>query len=185
MSDRYDPRHRVTISIGETVPGFNLTATDGEKYELSVESSPATVVVFVSNACPYSRAWHDRINQVARDYEVKGVRMFQINPNDSSLFPVDSVDGMRQRAESGEFATPYLKDDEQRVAHEWGALVTPHVFIVDQSGKLRYSGNPDGAYDKPELNAEWIRTALDELLSAQPLSRTSSELVGCTVKWFA
>jgi peroxiredoxin len=185
MSDRYDPRHRVTIPIGEAVPGFNLTATDGEKYELSAESSPATVVAFVSNACPYSRAWHDRINQVGRDYEAKGVRMLQINSNDPSMFPVDSIDSMRERVEAGEFATPYLKDDDQRVAHEWGALVTPHAFIVDQAGKLRYSGNPDGAYDRPELHAEWIRTALDELLSGRPLSRTSSELVGCTVKWFA
>jgi hypothetical protein len=91
---------------------------------------------------------------------------------------------MRERVEAGEFATPYLKDEQQQVAHEWGARVTPHVFVVDRFGNLRYSGNPDGAYDKPELNAEWLRTALDELLSGQPLSRTGSELVGCTVKWF-
>jgi peroxiredoxin len=184
MSDRYDPRHLETIPIGATVPGFELTSTDGHKYQLAPESSPATVVAFVSNACPYSRAWHDRLNDVAVDYEARGVRTFQINSNDPELFPVDSVASMRERVEAGEFATPYLKDEQQQVAHEWGARVTPHVFVVDRFGNLRYSGNPDGAYDKPELNAEWLRTALDELLSGQPLSRTGSELVGCTVKWF-
>src|SRR5260370_39166187 len=163
MSDRYDPRHLVTIAVDEAVPGFSLVATDGTKYEFdpASPSADATVVVFVSNACPYSRAWHDRINRVALDYESKGMRMVQINPNDASLFPVDSIDGMRERVEAGEFVTPYLKDETQQVAHKWGARVTPHVFIVDRGGKLRYSGNPDADHDDLSQNAAWMRTALD------------------------
>jgi protein-disulfide isomerase len=185
MSDRYDPRHLVTIPTGEAVPGFSLVATDGTKYEFdpASPSADATVVVFVSNACPYSRAWHDRINRVALDYESKDVRMVQVNPNDASLFPVDSIDGMRERVEAGEFATPYLKDETQQVAHQWGARVTPHVFIVDRDGRLRYSGNPDADHDDPSQNAAWMRAALDELLAGRELSRTTSELHGCTVKW--
>ena len=54
-------------------------------------SNLATVVVFTSNGCPYALAWHDRIQDVARDYADRGVLLVQVVSNDSELQPLDSV----------------------------------------------------------------------------------------------
>ena len=63
---------------------FTLPDTDGTPTPLHVDGAPAAVVVFTCNHCPYALAWHERLQDVARDYADRGVRLLQINPNDAS-----------------------------------------------------------------------------------------------------
>jgi peroxiredoxin len=71
----------VTLSIGDLAPGFELPDTQGQT--ASPDGAPATVLVFTCNHCPYALAWHERLAQVARDYDDRGVRFLAINPNDA------------------------------------------------------------------------------------------------------
>src|SRR5690349_24293456 len=100
---------------------FTLPDTEGTPTPLQLDGQPAAVVVFTCNHCPYALAWHDRIQQVARDYADRGVRVLQINSNDAEKYPRDSLDAMRARVLSGEFASPYLYDATQEVARAWGS----------------------------------------------------------------
>jgi peroxiredoxin len=174
------------ISIGDLAPEFNLRDTEGEQHKLG-EPSPdvkATVVVWTCNHCPYAIAWHDRLQDVARDYADKGVRFLAINSNDADKYPADSYEAMRERVESdGDWPHPYLHDAAQDVARAWGAERTPHVFVLDPELKLRYEGAPDADHDDPDQNAAWLREALDDLLAGREVGRPQSEPVGCTIKW--
>src|SRR5438105_5811375 len=116
----------MAVAIGDRAPEFELPDTDGTTWSASDGDSP-TVVVFTCNHCPYALAWHDRIQDVARDYEAQGVRTLQINPNDPDRYPRDSLDAMRARVANDEFAGPYLRDESQDVARAWDAKTTPDV----------------------------------------------------------
>src|ERR671919_3135635 len=130
----------MALAISEKAPDFTLPGTDGREH--SLPQGEVAAVVFTCNHCPYALAWHDRILQVARDYD--DVSLFAINPNDAERYPGDSYDAMRERVErDGGWPLPYLHDESQEVARAYGAKTTPDVFVVDAERRLRYRGAPD------------------------------------------
>jgi peroxiredoxin len=170
----------MTLAIGQKATDFTLPDTDGREHSLS--EGRASVVVFTCNHCPYALAWHDRILQAARDYP--DVRFFAINPNDAERYPADSVEAMRERVErDGGWPLPYLRDESQEVARAYGAKTTPHVFVLDAEGTVRYAGAPDSDYRNPGERAGWLREALDAVLAGEEPARPETEPVGCSVKW--
>jgi peroxiredoxin len=174
----------MAISIGAEAPDFSLPDTAGTRWSVAqYDGAPATVVVFTCNHCPYALAWQDRIADVARDYSGRGVRVVAVNSNDSDRYPADSLEVMRERVAREDWPMPYLHDASQAVAREYGAKVTPDVFVLDAKGRLRYRGAPDADYDKPQERAAWLRDALDEVLAGAIVSRPETKPVGCSIKW--
>src|ERR1700684_3189124 len=170
--------------IGEPPPTFTLPDTGGALHEL--DGAPATVVVFTCNHCPYALAWHERIVAAASDYVPRGVRVLAINPNASERTPPDSLEGMRERVQAGDFeGVPYLRDDSQEVARSYDAKTTPDVFVLDGDGALRYRGAPDADYEDTSQNAAYVRAALDAVLGGRAPDRTYTPPVGCSIKWKA
>jgi peroxiredoxin len=169
-------------SIGDIAPTFSLPDTQGQPHRPG--DAAATVVVFTCNHCPYALAWHERIVAVASDYDAQGVRVLAVNPNDERVQPRDSPEAMKQRVDQGEFGLiPYLRDESQAVAREFGAETTPDVFLLDNELRLRYRGAPDGDHDDPAQNAGFLRDALDALLAGRNPDPARTTSVGCTVKW--
>ena len=147
-------------------PAFELPDTDGRSRSLPEPGeATATVVVWTCNHCPYALAWHDRIVDVASDYADREVRFFAVNSNDAEGWPF-----------------PYLWDETQVAAREWGARVTPHLFVLDAELRLRYEGAADGDHQDPGRRAEWLRAALEALLGGGD-PPASTEAVGCSIKW--
>jgi hypothetical protein len=167
------------MNIGDTAAPFELPATDGSSHG----PDGVTAVVFTCNHCPYALAWHDRLLEVARDYEGRA-RLLLVNPNDAERYPRDSFDAMKQRVEAdGGWPAPYVRDETQEVARAFGAKTTPDVFVLDAGGVLRYRGAPDRDYENPAAGAEWLRAALDAVLEGAAPDPAETEPVGCSVKW--
>jgi peroxiredoxin len=173
----------MTPSIGDRAPGFTLPDTDGVEHSLANGTFPATVLVFTCNHCPYALAWQDRIADAARDYAGLGVRFLAINPNDAERYPLDSYEAMQQRVRDEDWPLPYLRDETQQVAHDYGARVTPDVFVLDADGTLRYRGAPDSDYSDPGKGGAWLRAALDAVLEGQAPDPAETEPMGCSIKW--
>jgi peroxiredoxin len=173
----------MALTIGAPPPPFTLPDADGAAIPLHDGPSAATVVVFTCNHCPYALAWHDRLQNVARDYRDSGVRTLQINSNDAERYPHDSLAAMTARVREGAFAGPYLHDATQDVARAWGAAVTPDVFVLDGEGRLVYHGAPDDDYGDESLAARWLRDALDDALAKRTVARAETKPVGCSIKW--
>jgi peroxiredoxin len=171
------------LELGAPAPDFTLPDTDGNPTPLNGEGAAAMLVVFTCNHCPYALAWHERVNDVAREYAAQGVRTLQISSNDAERYPRDSFEAMKERVDAGEFATPYLYDESQEVARAYEAETTPHVFVFDGEGRLVYRGAPDASYRDESQNAAWLRAALDAALAGQPASPAETEAVGCSIKW--
>jgi peroxiredoxin len=169
------------MNIGDTAPPFDLPATDGTSQG---PGATPTAVIFTCNHCPYALAWHDRLLDVARDYSARGVHVLFVNPNDSESHPRDSFDAMKERVEAdGGWPAPYLRDETQEVARDFGAKTTPDVFVLDEDGVLRYRGAPDADHEDPSLRAAWLRDALDAVLEGDAPAQAQTEPVGCSIKW--
>jgi len=173
------------ISIGDRAPDFRLRDTVGAEHDLEPGGSTATVVYWTCNHCPYALAWQVRIHAVVRDYAGRNVRFLAVNSNDAERYPADSPEAMRERVEREGWQHPFLHDPSQEVAADFGARKTPDVFVLDEGYRLRYRGAPDGDYEDPGANAEWLRAALDAVLDGRDADPDETEPVGCSVKWKA
>lgn len=175
-----------TLSVGSEAPDFTLPGVDGQDYHLAdlLANHKAVVVMFSCNHCPYVRAWEDRMIAIQRDYQPRGVTLVAINANDASRYPDDSFPHMRERAAEKGFNFPYLWDESQDVAQAYGATHTPHVFLVDGNGTVRYRGAIDDNYDDPDkVERSYLRDALDAVLAGHKPVIETTDAVGCTIKW--
>jgi peroxiredoxin len=168
--------------VGEPAPSLELEDTAGAMHKLP-GSAPATVVVWTCNHCPYALAWHERIVDVARDYADRGVAFLAVNSNDAERYPRDSLDAMRERVQAEDWPFPYLHDATQDAARAWNAQTTPHLYVVDASGRIRYEGAPDADHQDPSQSAAWLRSALDAVLEDREPDIAATDPVGCSIKW--
>ncbi len=81
----------------------------------------------------------------------------------------------------------YLLDSDGKVGHLYGARTTPHMFVIDKTGVLRYMGGIDSipSTDQSDIAkaAQYVPQALGELAAGKAVSVTTSEPYGCGVKY--
>jgi peroxiredoxin len=168
------------LPLGESAPEFDLRGVDGRNHSLGDYRGRPLAVVFSCCHCPYVKAWEDRINDLARDYDGRA-GLVAINPNAGYLG--DSFEDMEERAQEKGFVFPFLYDETQQVAQAYGAARTPEVFLLDAEHRLVYHGAPDSDYTDPGGADPYLRPALDATLEGREPAVAETPPVGCTVKW--
>ena len=173
-----------TFGIGDAVPAFTLTDTEGNRHDVpAAEAPPATVLIETCNHCPYVVAWNPRLRAVAEDYAPRGVRFLAISSNDPVRYPADSPERMAQFVREHDWPIPYAYDESQDVARALGSERTPELFVLDGEHRLVYHGAPDSSHEDPGENAAWLRAALDAVLDGREVERAETTPRGCSVKW--
>jgi peroxiredoxin len=174
-----------TLSLGAPAPDFQLPATDGETYRLaSFTDSQALVIAFTCNHCPYAIANEDRFNELVDRFASRSIAFVAINANDAVGYPADSFEKMKERAADKQFAFPYLYDESQQVARAYGAVCTPHYFVLGPERTLVYEGRLDDNWQEPEqVTRRELSEALEALLAGEPIPEPQTNPMGCSIKW--
>jgi hypothetical protein len=81
------------------------------------------------------------------------------------------------------FNFPYVKDEDRTVARTYGAVCTPHVFLLDEERKLRYKGRIDDSRNPERVTVSDLRNAIDDLLANRPLRVSETTPFGCSIIW--
>lgn len=174
-----------TLPIGADAPDFkDLPGTDGQSYSLEAfKDNKAVVINFTCNHCPYAQAYEDRFMALVREFESRGVGFIAINCNDAENYPDDSFENMKKRAGQRGFPFPYVRDDSQEVARAYGAVCTPHVFVLDRDRKLAYEGGIDDNWKEPDKATPQLKQALEAIVNDQPVPNPQTNPLGCSIKW--
>jgi peroxiredoxin len=175
------------LPLGTIAPSFTLndSVTDTAQSLLTLQSKVATVIMFICNHCPYVQLILPKLLTVARHYQTQGIAFVAISSNDSSKFPEDGPDKMRELATLHSFSFPYLYDATQEVAKAYHAACTPDFYIFDQALKCVYRGRFDDATPgngKPVTGYDLCQ-ALDSILKNTAVSTEQHPSVGCNIKW--
>jgi peroxiredoxin len=173
---------------GDKAIDFKLKNIDDKNVSLSdYKDAKGFVVIFTCNHCPYAVAYEDRIIELDKKYKKKGFPVIAINPNDPSVFPSDSFDNMKKRANKKGFTFPYLFDETQDIAKAYGATRTPHVYLLQKEENdliVKYVGAIDDNYqDETAVEDKYVAESIELLLSGKPVDRTSTKAIGCSIKW--
>ena len=131
--------------------------------------------------------YEDRINDLNKKYASKGYPVVAINPNDAEKYPSDDYDGMVKRAIEKGFTFPYLQDETQNIARNYGASRTPHVFILKKEKGdyiVKYVGAiDDNADEASAVKEKYVENAVDNLLTGKTVKLDFTKAIGCTIKW--
>ncbi|HEX2835840.1 MAG TPA: thioredoxin family protein [Thermoanaerobaculia bacterium] len=172
------------LAVGARAPAFSLVnATDGKSVAMKPDDGRLKVVVFTCNQCPYAKAFEPRLIEIASRFAGKGVSFYAVNPNDEAKFAEESLDNMKARAAAKDYPFPYLKDGDSSIARAYGARVTPHVFVVDGSGVVRYRGYVDDSAKPEERKTTGLTDALNALINGRDVQTAETRAFGCTIKW--
>lgn len=142
-------------AIGDTAPNFQLASIGGAPISLADLRGQPAVLVFWTAWCPVCKEEAPQFNQLAAQYEPRGVRVLGINIQDSLA-----------RTESGikDFGIRYavVRDADAAVARLYKVTGTPTIVFLDRQGNVRYFGN-ELPSDYPAL--------LDALIQTRPTAQ--------------
>ena len=175
------------LGIGDAVPARDVAmrSVDGSEVSIaSIEGELGTLVVFSCNACPWAKAWEERIASLGNESVGRGVGVIMINSNDPEKVPEDGYDEMQRRAAKRGFRFPYVVDATSDVARAFGAARTPEAFLFDREGRLVYHGTIDDNAQSPEqVSKRYLKEALDAVVSDTAVPQAETKALGCTIKF--
>ena len=172
--------------FGQAAKSFELKSTNNEIIKLNdVKGENGTLVMFICNHCPYVLAVIKDIIEDCKNLEKLGIKAVAICSNDSINYPEDSFDKMIKFHENHNFNFPYLLDETQVVAKDYGAVCTPDFFGYNKNLKLQYRGR---IRELKNLNP--IKSGESDLFNAmKKISETGRgpeeqiPSMGCGIKW--
>jgi peroxiredoxin len=174
------------LALGTKAPAFRLPDFKGRVYSIDdFATSPALLVAFICNHCPYVKHIRTEFARFAREYSSRGVAVVAIVSNDIETYPQDGPAGMEEEARAAGYTFPYLFDESQKVARAYHAACTPDFFLFDRARGLVYRGQFDSSRPKngePVTGAD-LRAACDALLADRPVSQEQYPSIGCSIKW--
>ena len=177
------------VRVGDPAPMTTvmMKSVDGSQVSIAgVAGDKGTLVVFSCNACPWVKAWEDRIAALGNAYREKGVGVIAINSNDPAAVPEDGYEVMQQRARDKALKFPYVVDATSEVALAFGATRTPEAFLFGKDGRLVYHGTiDDNAHEPDKVKAHYLRDALEALIAGQPIAQKETKALGCGIKFRA
>lgn len=176
------------LKVGDIAPDFNLKNIDGKYISpASFADAKGYIVIFTCNHCPFSVKYEDRIIELHKKYAPKGYPVIAINPNDAEKQPEDSYEEMQKRAKEKKFPFPYLHDETQQIAKAYGAMRTPHVFLLSKTSSgnvVAYIGAiDDNAHQPDKVKERYVENALNSLMQNKPVAQPFTKAIGCTIKW--
>ena len=122
--------------VGSRAPGFRLCDLNGVEHSLDSARGSVQVLIFWSAECPHVRRLDEALGQ-SPAFAAPGVAVWRIASNAN-----ESPQTLRRAAEAVS-VSPVLLDLDGQVADAYQAQVTPHVFVLDREGVVRYTGAPD------------------------------------------
>lgn len=171
--------------FGAPAIDFSLPGVDGKTWTLAdCAGEKGLLVMFICNHCPYVQSIRDRIVRDTRELKALGVNTVAIMSNDPTDYAEDSFENMQKVAREFDFPFPYLFDETQDVAKNYGAVCTPDFFGYNADLKLQYRGRLD------ESRKEAVEGARRDLFEAmKQVSRCGHgpkdqiPSMGCSIKW--
>lgn len=174
--------------FGKPAIDFNLLGVDGQYWTLKdCMGEKGLLVMFICNHCPYVKAVQQRILRDTLELKNLGINSVAIMPNDTVEYPADSYENMQLLAKELNFSFPYLIDEAQQIAQQYGAVCTPDFFGYNREFQLQYRGRLDAS--RKETAPENTRRDLFEAMKLVaetghgPAEQIPS--IGCSIKWKA
>jgi hypothetical protein len=175
---------------GRAAGNFSLTDADGKPAKLSDYRGRMVVLEWNNPGCPFVKKHYDSGNMQRTQAAARAAGAAWLTINSGAPGKQGHMSGPEAKAfVAAQKAQPtrYLLDPAGRVGKGYAAKTTPHMYVIDGKGVLRYQGAID---DKPTASQadiagarNHVTAALTELKAGKAVSVADTRPYGCTVKY--
>lgn len=176
--------------IGKTAPQFTVTDSNGKSHSLSAYKGKTVVLEWTNDGCPYVKKHYGAGNMQKLQKEIVaagGVWLSIISSAPGKQGYVKGAEANALTSARGASPTAVLLDPVGAVGRAYEAQTTPHMFVIDPAGTLRYMGAID---DQPTTDASamaaarnYVREAFNAVASGGKVAETATDPYGCSVKY--
>ena len=175
---------------GTLAPDFRGTDSTGAQHTLSQYRGKYVVLEWANQGCPYDRKHYlsGSMEALQKEWTAKGIIWLSV------ISSAPGEQGYVTPAEENTYLktmhaapTAALLDPEGAIGRLYEAKTTPHIFVIDPTGKLIYQGAID---NKPTTEQEdlkgadnYLNDALNAAMSGKPVQVASTRPYGCSVKY--
>ena len=173
--------------FGKKAENFELNSTSNKKISLNdVKGENGTLVMFICNHCPYVKAVIKDIVEDCKKLEASEIKSVAICSNDVKNYPEDSFENMIKFSKEHNFDFPYLIDETQDIAKNYGAVCTPDFFGFNKNLELQYRGRIRELKDlKPLTSGDSdLYKAMKQIAETGKGPSNQIPSMGCNIKWF-
>jgi len=177
-------------SVGAPAPDFTLTDINGQTQTLSQYKGKTVVLEWNNPGCPFVRKHYMSGNMPKQQAEAIASGVVWLTINSAASGKQGDLDTTGAKAFLAQYSakpSSYLFDRDGKVGRQYGAKTTPHMYVIDASGTLRYMGGIDSipSTDQEDIAkaTQYVPQALAELKAGKPVSVTTSQPYGCSVKY--
>tara|TARA_B110001454_G_C12679637_1_gene417422 strand:+ start:47 stop:601 length:555 start_codon:yes stop_codon:yes gene_type:complete len=172
--------------FGQVAKNFELKSTNNQIIKLKdIKGKNGALIMFICNHCPYVKAIIKDIVEDCKNLKQLGINAVAICSNDTINYPDDSFDKMIEFSNRHNFDFPYLIDETQKVAKNYGAVCTPDFFGYNKDLELHYRGRI-----RELKNLKPVRSGESDLYKAMKKISETGEgpkeqipSMGCGIKW--
>jgi peroxiredoxin len=176
--------------VGKPAPSFTGMDTHGTMHQLSEYRGKYVVLEWTNRGCPYTEAQYDSgsMQSLQKEWTARGVVWLTI------LSSAPGQQGYMTAADENAWITKIhaaptaaILDPTGAIGHLYEARTTPHMFIIDPTGKLIYDGAIDDhpTTDPSEVHASknYVSAALSEAMDGKSVAVNYTRPYGCSIKY--
>ena len=180
-------------SINTKAPNFVAVNSYGQTIQLSDLRGSPVILEWTNHECPYVARHYDENNmqdvqKIARAAGIIWLSVISSTPGDQGHVSADKANALTDSR--GASPAHVILDESGEVGMLYGAKTTPHMYMIDANGILRYKGAIDdigrgmqffNASFKDAKN--YVSSQLLELVANQSLAINTPIAYGCSVKY--
>jgi peroxiredoxin len=176
--------------VGQPAPDFSTVDSQGQMRHLADYRGKVVVLEWTNAECPFTRKHYESGNMqslqsLARDHGVVWLTVISSAPGKQGYVDGAGADQLTKTRHAAPAAV--LLDPSGSVGRLYRAKTTPHMFVIDAKGELRYMGGID-SIATPEAadisRAEpYLKEAMLAVADNQPVAHPVTRPYGCSVKY--
>ena len=180
-------------NVDEQAPSFSGINSYGDQINLSDFIGQPVILEWTNHECPYVAKHYSENNMQdvqkrAQDEGFVWLSIISSTPGDQGH--VDKATANSLTKSRNAYPTHVLLDESGEIGMKYGAKTTPHMYMIDSSGVLKYKGAIDdvgrgmkffSASLKDAVN--YVATQLDDVKNNKSLTISSTVAYGCSVKY--
>jgi peroxiredoxin len=176
--------------VGEEAPNFTGVDSNGKTHQLSEYKGKYVVLEWHNQGCPFTKKHYasGNMQSLQKEWTAKGVVWLTI------ISSAPGQQGYVTPAEENSYMarmhaapTAALLDPDGKIGHLYEAKTTPHMFVIDPSGKLIYEGAIDdhATPDPSDISQSknYVSDALTEAMQGKQIATAYTRPYGCSIKY--
>jgi len=180
-------------AINEQAPNFQAVNSYGKTIQLSDLKGSPVILEWTNHECPYVARHYNENNmqnlqKMARDEGVLWLSIISSTPGDQGHVSPEKANELTESRKAS--PSHVLIDESGELGMLYGAKTTPHMYMIDANGILRYKGAIDDIgrgmqFFNASFNKaiNYVSSQMDQLVANQSLTINSTTAYGCSVKY--